>query len=83
MIHKNKSRYSVTLTTDNVKRFQTVAKKLGMPQNIMSLACDDTIREMAAIFEKMAKSGIVTNVEFFKLLGQHMEDLFKEGGETT
>lgn len=77
-----KRRYNVTLTVANVERLQRVAKRLGMPQNIMSLAFDDTAREMAVIFEKMAEKGTVTTLDFFKLLGQQMLefDFGEKGG---
>lgn len=78
-ISANKTRYTMALTTTNVQRFQKAAKQLGMPLNVMSLVCDDTIRETAEIFEKMASKGTVKPLDFFRLLGERMFDLFEEG----
>lgn len=75
---KGKRRYTLSLTVANVEKFQTLAKQFGMPNNQMSLACDDAIREMAELFQTAQTQGKYTIQDLFKLIGQQMELLMVE-----
>jgi len=68
-----KRRYSLSLTVSNVDEFQKLAKEFGMPQNQMSITCDDAIREISGLFQLAKSQGKFTVKDLFTLMGQQME----------
>lgn len=71
-----KKRYQVTLTEEKVERFQAVAKQMGMPQNILSVTCDEAITQTLELFEVAAKKGKITLSDVFRQIAE----MTKEGG---
>lgn len=72
-ISKGKRRYSVTLTPSVVDRFQTLARELGMPQSVMSAACEDALKGIAEVFQIAKDKGTLDVKDLRRLLGQQME----------
>lgn len=52
-----KARYTVALTISNVERFRSLARDLGMPSSSMNLALDDSLVELAALFQQVKDQG--------------------------
>lgn len=73
-----KSRYTVSLTTANVDRFRKLTKQIGLPNNIMSMLCDDAIRETSDLYAKMVRDRQYTTQDFFRYLGEKVGELFEE-----
>lgn len=72
-----KKRYQITLTVENVERFQRIAKLLNMGQNAMSRTLDDSLMSMAQTFEALynqgMKKGKVTMADMFQAIADELE----------
>lgn len=75
-----KKRYNLTLTQENVEKFQALCKQGGLPPVTLSLAVDDFLRDIAPVMEKATETGKFSVVDFFQFLGQQVEQamLFEE-----
>lgn len=73
-----KRRYSVTLSEENVKRFQAICKKGGLPLSTMSSALDDFLRDISPIMEKAAEKGKFSTLDFFTYLGEQVQAVVEE-----
>lgn len=80
-IAKNKTRCTLSLTTSNVERFQSLVKEFGMPSNTMSKACDDIIKNLCGVFEEAKAKGSFGISDLFRVMGTQMELLVEEEKE--
>lgn len=70
-----KGRYTVTLTTANVERFRALARELGMPASSMNLALDDSLAELANMFQTVKDQGGKFGVgDLVKLMASKVAD---------
>jgi uncharacterized protein (DUF342 family) len=56
-IGRNKKRYYITLTPDNVDRFKALCNRLQLPENTMSSALDDMLVSLSETFETAINAG--------------------------
>lgn len=73
-----KKRYYLTLTAENVERFHAACKKIGLPANTMSKACDDIIKDLCGVLETAISRGKFTIKDIFDVMGQQLELLYEE-----
>ena len=69
-----KKRYQVTLTEENVVRFQNLSITLNLPVSSMSLMLDDMLRNVVGSMEKLTKKGNVSLADMFKVIGEQLEE---------
>lgn len=69
-----KKRYQVTLTEENVLRFQKLAGTMNLPVSSMSLMLDDMLANVVGSMEKFMKKGNVTFADLFKVIGEQLEE---------
>jgi hypothetical protein len=72
-ISKNKRRYSVTLTTASVDRFQGLCKQLGYPSTAMSNILDKSLDEVSDTFQMALEKGTITIEDLKRVSGQKIE----------
>lgn len=80
-IAKNKTRCTLSLTTTNVERFNSLVKEFGMPANTMSKACDDIIKDLCGVFEEAKAKGSFGIDDLFRVMGTQMQLLIEEEKE--
>lgn len=68
-----KKRYSLSLTEKTVDRFKAICRKMGASSNVMSVACDDMLLQLAITFESALEKGTWTTSDMLKLMGQQLE----------
>lgn len=73
-----KKRYSVSLTSARVEKFQALCREFGMPSNTMSNAFDDLLRDLADVFQEAKERGTMNISDIFRLMGRQMELIMEE-----
>lgn len=73
-----KKRYQLTLTEENVNRFQAIAEKLKMPKSTMSAMLDESLASLVKNMEKWVSQGKVSMVDLFAMIGEQLDELSKE-----
>lgn len=74
-----KKRFQVTLTAENVNRFQALAEKMRMPKGIMSTVLDESLLNVTESMEKFAaKGGKLTIADLFTVIGEQLEKITEE-----
>lgn len=74
-----KKRYQLTLTEENVNRFQAIAEQLKMPKSTMSSMLDESLAALVKNMEKWMAQGKVTMVDLFTTIGEQLDELSQEG----
>ena len=78
MLPVGKKRYNVTLSVTHVDRFQTLCKRLGMPRNTLSNACDNIICNLSDTLQLALDKGNIELSDLFRVMGKQLE-LIEEG----
>lgn len=74
-----KKRFQVTLTAENVSRFQALAEKMKMPKGIMSTVLDESLLTVTESMEKFAsKGGKLTIADLFTAIGEQLDKITEE-----
>lgn len=76
-----KSRFTFTLTTENVRTFQKLMKQGNLPPATLSNAVDDFIRDMNKVITKAMAQGSFSLKDMFHLMGDQLELLQNEEGK--
>ena len=74
-----KKRYNVTLTPAIVERFQSLCNHFGLPPATMSHVIDDSLAQVASVFQVQKDQGKFDLSDVFKLMGKQIE-LFEDEG---
>lgn len=82
-IPAGKKRYTLTLTTSVVDRFQLLCKDFGMPAATMSNVANDALHEVANVFQVAKEQGKLDMSDIFRLMGKQVELLMDEEKEET
>ena len=75
---KGKKRHMLTLTSENVKRFQDTCKEIGLPNSTLSNVIDDMLRDLNKVVDKARANGGYTIRDMFNMIGEQMELLQEE-----
>lgn len=70
-----KKRYQLTLTRENVEKFQDIANRLNMPQNILSYTVDEYLLNLSEAMESLLETDSITAGDFFTVLGNQLKKL--------
>jgi hypothetical protein len=73
-----KKRYSVSLTEMNVRRFQSLAKAMGLPSPAMSNLFDMALLETSDLLQIQQEKGTITITDLYKFTGQQLELVIEE-----
>jgi hypothetical protein len=80
-LSNGKRRYNVSLNPEVVKRFQTLARELGMPPVVMSLICEDALKQSATVFQIQKSKGKFSFGDLLRLQGQQLDLMENEEKE--
>ena len=74
----SKKRYQVTLTPENVERYQAACRQLKLPVSTMSAFCDEAIKQQAIYFEKVISRGTTSIKDLFDMIGDNLSDVYED-----
>jgi hypothetical protein len=78
MISKDKKRYSLSLTPENVNTFRSLCKQFKLPESQLSSSVDDFIMEMNRTMQKCVSKGSVTITDLFTMMGESIQASLEE-----
>ena len=73
-----KKRFMLTLSQEPYDEMQKIVKEMGLPQNTISLICDDAIAGVLKVFKQAIAKGKFTITDLFTMMGEVVQNVTEE-----